>query len=335
MIWCSPSWPTRSSTFCWRTKGFEPLFARPAWSHHCHRGDDRGGPGPRLLLRAARRRPGLHPEDLLRPCAAGDRLSMRVRPRWSVRCRSPAHGGSKVGHALLRGDSHVADLHRGRIDNRLDLGQGVVGTLVGVERPDARLLSDRVPALRHLSAAALLDRGPRATGAIRERVRRRGRRLRAHELHRRSPLPGFRAPARAHAHRRSSARINAAHLRHLAARDRTPVCHSVEVRAGGQEHPDAASEAAACRARRGRGQTAGQERGAVMTVFAVAPALPLHTAGKYVAAAYIVFVVLILVYVAIMAVRLRRTERGLAQLRDEVAAREADRADERDLEEVA
>jgi len=72
-----------------------------------------------------------------------------------------------------------------------------------------------------------------------------------------------------------------------------------------------------------------------MTVFAVAPALPLHTAGKYVAAAYIVFVVLILVYVAIMAVRLRRTERGLAQLRDEVAAREADRADERDLEEVA
>jgi len=72
-----------------------------------------------------------------------------------------------------------------------------------------------------------------------------------------------------------------------------------------------------------------------MTVFAVAPALPLHTAGKYVAAAYIVFVVLILVYVAIMAVRLRRTERGLVQLREEVAAREADRADERDLEEVA
>jgi hypothetical protein len=68
-------------------------------------------------------------------------------------------------------------------------------------------------------------------------------------------------------------------------------------------------------------------------IFAAAPALPLHTAGKYVAAAYIVFVALILVYVAIMAVRLRRTERDLAALRDEVTARE--REGDRDLEEVA
>jgi hypothetical protein len=68
-------------------------------------------------------------------------------------------------------------------------------------------------------------------------------------------------------------------------------------------------------------------------IFAAAPALPLHTAGKYVAAAYIVFVALILVYVAIMAVRLRRTERDLAALRDEVTARERD--GDRDLEEVA
>ncbi len=72
-----------------------------------------------------------------------------------------------------------------------------------------------------------------------------------------------------------------------------------------------------------------------MSVFATAPALPLHTAGKYVAAAYIVFVVLILVYVAIMAVRLRRTERDLAKLRDELAERRVERADERNLEEVA
>ncbi len=72
-----------------------------------------------------------------------------------------------------------------------------------------------------------------------------------------------------------------------------------------------------------------------MSILAIAPALPLHTAGKYVAAAYIVFVVLILVYVAIMAVRLRRTERDLAKLRDEVAERRADPAADRDLEEVA
>ena len=53
-------------------------------------------------------------------------------------------------------------------------------------------------------------------------------------------------------------------------------------------------------------------------MIAAAPALPLHTAGPYVAAAYIVFVAVILIYVAIMAVRLTRTERDLARLRREV-----------------
>ena len=49
-------------------------------------------------------------------------------------------------------------------------------------------------------------------------------------------------------------------------------------------------------------------------VTAVAPALPLHSAGKYVAGAYIVFVAVILIYVTIMARRLSRTERELAEL---------------------
>ncbi len=44
------------------------------------------------------------------------------------------------------------------------------------------------------------------------------------------------------------------------------------------------------------------------------PALPLDEAGKYVAGAYGVFVVLILVYVAIMATRLQRIERELSDL---------------------
>jgi hypothetical protein len=44
------------------------------------------------------------------------------------------------------------------------------------------------------------------------------------------------------------------------------------------------------------------------------PALPLHTAGPYVAAAYIVFVALILLYVAIMAGKLSRIERELGEL---------------------
>ncbi len=71
-----------------------------------------------------------------------------------------------------------------------------------------------------------------------------------------------------------------------------------------------------------------------MSLLAATPALPLHTAGKYVAAAYIVFVVLILVYVSIMARRLRRTERDLARLRRETDAHRAADPD-RDLEEVA
>jgi ABC-type branched-subunit amino acid transport system permease subunit len=47
---------------------------------------------------------------------------------------------------------------------------------------------------------------------------------------------------------------------------------------------------------------------------AESPALPLHEAGKYVAAAYIVLLAMVLVYVAIMAVRLSRIERELGEL---------------------
>jgi hypothetical protein len=44
------------------------------------------------------------------------------------------------------------------------------------------------------------------------------------------------------------------------------------------------------------------------------PALPLHEAGKYVAAAYLVLFVLVLIYVAIMAIRMSRIERELGVL---------------------
>jgi CcmD family protein len=47
---------------------------------------------------------------------------------------------------------------------------------------------------------------------------------------------------------------------------------------------------------------------------ALADTLPLHTAGPYVAAAYVVFVVLIVIYVAIMAGRLSGIERELGEL---------------------
>ena len=44
------------------------------------------------------------------------------------------------------------------------------------------------------------------------------------------------------------------------------------------------------------------------------PALPLEEAGKYVAGAYVVFLALIVVYVAIMAAKLQRIERELREL---------------------
>jgi type II secretory pathway component PulM len=63
-------------------------------------------------------------------------------------------------------------------------------------------------------------------------------------------------------------------------------------------------------------------------VIAAAPALPLDEAGKYVAAAYLVFLALVLVYVVIMASKLSRIERELAELTELVdrrAAAEAER----------
>ena len=52
------------------------------------------------------------------------------------------------------------------------------------------------------------------------------------------------------------------------------------------------------------------------------PALPLDEAGKYVAAAYLVFLALILIYVAIMAVRLANVQRDVAELADALEHRE-------------
>ncbi|WP_249018760.1 hypothetical protein [Conexibacter sp. S30A1] len=57
-------------------------------------------------------------------------------------------------------------------------------------------------------------------------------------------------------------------------------------------------------------------------LFAEAPALPLSAAGPYVAAAYIVFVLILLIYVGIMARRLTRNSRELRELRAQLEARE-------------
>jgi hypothetical protein len=52
------------------------------------------------------------------------------------------------------------------------------------------------------------------------------------------------------------------------------------------------------------------------------PALPLDDAGPYVAAAYLVFLALILIYVAIMASKLVRIQRDLTEIAELVARRD-------------
>ncbi len=56
------------------------------------------------------------------------------------------------------------------------------------------------------------------------------------------------------------------------------------------------------------------------------PALPLDDAGPYVAAAYLVFLGLVLVYVAIMAGRLTRIRRDVDELTELLNRRDAARA---------
>ena len=68
-------------------------------------------------------------------------------------------------------------------------------------------------------------------------------------------------------------------------------------------------------------------------ILAATPAIPNDVGGKYVAGAYIVFVLLLLIYVAIMAMKLARIERDLTavaeiaeQRKDEAAAAAGDQA---------
>ena len=53
------------------------------------------------------------------------------------------------------------------------------------------------------------------------------------------------------------------------------------------------------------------------------PALPLDEAGKYVAAAYLVFLTLLIVYVAIMGMKIARIEKEVGELLELEEAKEA------------
>jgi hypothetical protein len=64
------------------------------------------------------------------------------------------------------------------------------------------------------------------------------------------------------------------------------------------------------------------QRRAPAAVIAATPALPLDDAGPYVAAAYLVFLALILIYVAIMASKLARISRELLEIAELVERRD-------------
>jgi hypothetical protein len=64
----------------------------------------------------------------------------------------------------------------------------------------------------------------------------------------------------------------------------------------------------------------------IALVLAEVPALPLHTAGKYVAGAYVVLFAMVLIYLAIMAIRLSRIERELGDLLELAERRDTERA---------
>jgi hypothetical protein len=58
------------------------------------------------------------------------------------------------------------------------------------------------------------------------------------------------------------------------------------------------------------------------TLLAAAPAVPYDKAGRYVAAGFIVFFAVVLVYVLIMATKLQRLEKGLEELNEQLDARD-------------
>jgi hypothetical protein len=73
----------------------------------------------------------------------------------------------------------------------------------------------------------------------------------------------------------------------------------------------------------------------MITLFAEAPALPLHAAGKYVAGAYIVFILILVVYVGIMARRLHSNQLEIEELKILLAERERQETAAQEPEQVA
>ena len=237
MMWCSPCWLTRSSTSSWRTECHDHLRQRSSRPRARHRSS-----------RSASRSRWSSSTRRWTPTRASCRRSSTSTSRWrSSRCAGSSSAASsrcylRTGERKWDMRSYVA-IHMAlifgdrRAAHRRDLGQGLVGPLVGVERADAGLLPDRDAAVRHLPAASLLDRGSRAPVALRGRVRDRRRRLRAAQLHRGPRRPPYVHPRVLTLDRRQPAGLDAAHVPGVAGRRRAALRDPVEVRDGGQERP--------------------------------------------------------------------------------------------------
>src|ERR1700712_4448177 len=198
--------------------------------------------------------------------------------------------------------------------------------MVELERAAARVVPRDLPAVLLLPAAAPRDRRPRAPSPDRQRVRRGGRRVRAGQLRDRAALRAVSAPAHAH-HERRAPGPGAAHLAGHLRGDRHALRHAHALRTALQDHhfPPAARRAPAERRRHDPAALRGAPGMTALASVLAEVAIPTDTSGRYVAAAYLVFFVLVVVYVAIMAQRLRKVERQADDILARLDARDAGR----------
>src|SRR5262245_55642818 len=275
----------------------------PASAHSPCLGNRRAprcGDRARLLLRAARRRPGHHAEGLLHPRAdCPDRVRV-LRLGCVEGARAPAHACSRRRSRELRGDPPGRDLRRAHARDRLDVGARLVGDLVDVELEPARDVPDPVPLLLGLLHAALLGRPGAGAGEHVRGVRALRRCADPRQLALDPPCERLHPPDGVYAARAADDRLDVLHLLRLLGGSARARVDDVP-RGAGRE----ALGRAAARASRASGVTSGE---------------------KYVAAAYLVVFVAVLAWVAIMAAKVARLSNEVEELVELARSRERDAA---------